>query len=223
MTSNPDQIRRDIEQTRHDLAGDVDALHEKVSPSAIAGRKVDSAKSAISSVKDKVMGGSPTGDGAAAAVGDRLSSATSTMTETAAAAPSAARRQTRGNPLAAGLIAFGAGWLVSSLIPASDKEKQAATAVTDAASQHSDDLTEPAKQAAQGMAEGLKEPAQQAAQSVKERATDAARTVQDEAKSAKDDVVDQSRSTDPTPMGGGEGSHRHDRDAAWRPEGERAL
>jgi len=189
MTENPDQIRREIEQTRQDLAGDVDALHEKVSPSAIASRKVDSARSALSTAKDKVMGATPNGSGEG--VADRVASAASSITDSVEAAPSAARRQTRGNPLAAGLIAFGAGWLVASLIPASEKEKSAATTVTDAAGGPSAVLTAPAKD----IAEGLKEPARHAAESVKQTATEGATTVRDDTADAKDELVDQMRSS----------------------------
>jgi hypothetical protein len=43
-TSNdPDQIRREIERTQAALSNDVDALTEKVSPAAIAQRRVDRA------------------------------------------------------------------------------------------------------------------------------------------------------------------------------------
>ena len=39
-------------------------------------------------------------------------------------APTAVRQQTQGNPLAAGVIAFGVGWLLSSLAPATSAEQQ---------------------------------------------------------------------------------------------------
>ena len=39
-------------------------------------------------------------------------------------APAAVKRKTQGNPLAAGVIAFGLGMLVSSLIPSTEKERQ---------------------------------------------------------------------------------------------------
>jgi hypothetical protein len=42
--------------------------------------------------------------------------------------------QTQGNPLAAGLIAFGVGWLAASLIPASRPEQQAAAKAKEHAS-----------------------------------------------------------------------------------------
>jgi cell division septum initiation protein DivIVA len=111
--------------------------------------------------------------------------AASTVADAASSAPQAARHKAQGNPLAAGVIAFGAGWLISSLLPASEKEQRAAVAVKDKASEHSDVLTAPLSEAAQN----LREPAQQAVESVKSTATDAASTVKDETRSAKDEVA----------------------------------
>ena len=75
--------------------------------------------------------------------------------------------------MAAGLIAFGVGALVGSLLPASGAEQQAATKVKDAATPV---LSDAAKQ----VSGNLKEPAQQAVEAVKGTATDAAATVKDE-------------------------------------------
>lgn len=197
MTSNPDEIRRDIEQTRRELATDVDTLHEKVSPSAVASRRVQSAKGAVSSMKDKVMG-------SAESAGQSTAGGVSAVGDTVASAPSMARERARGNPMAAGVIAFGAGWLVSSLLPASEKEKQAAMQVKDKASEHSETLTAPMKHAAQEMKENLQQPAQDAAASVRSTATDAASTVQDTAKSAKDDMAAQARDLN-SPVGSSTG------------------
>ncbi len=81
-------------------------------------------------------------------------------------APQAARRQTQGNPLAAGLIAFGAGWLVSSLLPASRQEQQLAEQARNKASELGQPLAEAAKQAATEVKDNLQEPARQAVDSV---------------------------------------------------------
>ena len=115
-SDDPEVIRRDIESTRSDLSRNVDALTEKVSPSRVVGRRVDRAKDAVGSVKDKVMGSSdnPYDQGAMGDATDKASSMASSIGDTATSAPTIARQKTRGNPLAAGLIAFGAGWLVSS-------------------------------------------------------------------------------------------------------------
>ena len=41
------------------------------------------------------------------------------------------KRKTQGNPLAAGVIAFGLGMLVSSLIPSAEKERDAVSRLQD--------------------------------------------------------------------------------------------
>ena len=187
-TQTPEEIRRDIERTRYELASDVDTLHEKVSPSAIAQRRTQATKNRLGSVKDRVMGSAH----------DASSSASSTGSDVAGSvkqAPSAVRQQTQGNPLAAGVIAFGAGWLISSLLPSSEKEQQATMAAKDQVQEHSDTLTAPLKEAAQGAKDNLQPKAQEAADSLKSTATDAAGTVKGEAQSAKDNVSSSGSST----------------------------
>jgi hypothetical protein len=190
-SDDPEVIRRDIEATRADLSRDVDALTEKVSPARVVERRVDRAKSAVGSVKEKVMGtqSNPNDSGALGTASDKASSVASSVGDAATAAPSVARQKAQGNPMAAGVIAFGAGWLISSLLPATEKEKQAASTVKDKASEHSDTLTAPLKEAAGNAKENLQGPAQDAVASMKDKATDAASTVKDEATSAKDDVA----------------------------------
>jgi gas vesicle protein len=193
MSDNPEEIRRDIERTRRELSNDVDALTEKVSPTKVMERRVERARGAVSNVKEKVMGSSSESGGALSGAPDKISGAASTVADTASSAPQMARRQAQGNPLAAGVIAFGAGWLLSSLLPASEKEKQAAAAVKDKASEHSDKLTGPLSEAAQQAKENLREPAQQAAESVKSTATDSVSTVKDQTQSAAADVSGQAQ------------------------------
>ena len=55
-TSDPDQLRRDIERTQAALSQDVNALGEKVSPGRIVGRRVDRVRGSASRLKDRVMG-----------------------------------------------------------------------------------------------------------------------------------------------------------------------
>jgi hypothetical protein len=100
------------------------------------------------------------------------------------------RRGTEGNPLAAGLIAFGAGWLISSLAPASRKEQELADQAKDWALEHGQPV---AKHLADEVKENLREPAQHAVEEVKSTATDAASTVADETRSAAGDVTDRAK------------------------------
>jgi hypothetical protein len=187
-SSDPDAIRADIEQTRANLSRDVNALGEAVAPSTMARRQVDKVKDKAVGVKDRVMGSaSDAGDSAshlAHDVGDSASGMVHAVGDKAGDAKVAARRKTQGNPMAAGLVALGAGWLLGSLMPATQKEKELA--------QTAKDKAEPALQEAQAVAketaDHLKEPAQRAATSVKETAQDAVSHVKSEAQVAAQDV-----------------------------------
>jgi gas vesicle protein len=212
-TSDPDVIRRQIEDTRRELSYDVDALNEKVNPARVVDRRVSAAKGRITNLKEKVMGSAQdttssaqgVASDAAGSVQNAASSAAGTVQDAASSAaqavqqaPDAIVRQTQGNPLAAGLIAFGVGWLVSSLLPASEKEKQLAQQAESAVREHKDALLEPAKQAAQEIGEQLKPAAQEAVESVKSTAQDAAATVKDEGQAAVQDVQGQAQQSKQT-------------------------
>ena len=197
MTSDPDEIRGNIEQTQKNLSADVDALAGKVSPSRIVERRVEQTRSAMTSVKDRIMGSaaettstvSGTASSAAASAKDTLAAKASSAADMASSAPEQARQRTRGNPLAAGLVAFGAGWMLSSLLPATEPEQQAAAQVKDLAMEKGRPVAQDLGQAGQEAAQSLRESAQQRAQSVKETATDAASTVAGEAQSQASDVT----------------------------------
>jgi gas vesicle protein len=205
-TSDPEVIRRQIEDTRRELSYDVDALNEKVNPARVVDRRVTAAKGRITNLKEKVMGSAQdtassahgmasnaagSVQGAASSAAGTVQDAASTAVGAVQQAPDTVIRQTQGNPLAAGLIAFGVGWLVSSLLPASEKEKQLAQQAESAVREHKDALLEPAKQAAQEIGEQLKPAAQDAVESVKSTAQDATATVKEEGQSAVQDVQGQ--------------------------------
>jgi ElaB/YqjD/DUF883 family membrane-anchored ribosome-binding protein len=200
--SSPEQIKRDIERTRAELSNDVNVLSEKVTPSRIMQRRVRRTRDTVAGLKERIMGSNggglrdSTSDSARSAVssaGDAVSSAKDTLSDAASSAPRAVRRQAEGNPLAAGLIAFGVGWLVSSLAPASQAEQQLATQVKDKASDVAQPLAQQAQQAAKEVATNLQEPAQQAVEQVKATAQDATDTVTEQAKGAASDVKDEAR------------------------------
>jgi ElaB/YqjD/DUF883 family membrane-anchored ribosome-binding protein len=212
-SSDPEVIRRQIEDTRRELSYDVDALNEKVNPARVMDRRVTAAKGRMTNLKEKVMGSAHdttshaqgmasnaagSVQGAAAGAADSVQGAAASAATAVQQTPDAIVRQTQGNPLAAGLIAFGVGWLVSSLLPASEKERQLAQQAETAIRENKDALLEPAKQVAQEIGDELKPAAQQAVESVKSTAQDAASTVAEEGRSAAADVqgtAKQARST----------------------------
>jgi gas vesicle protein len=179
MSENPDDIRSEIEQTRRRLGTNVDAVADKVTPSHVVRRQTEKVKDAVFGVKESVMG---TAD-------DLVDGGRSAIDDAGAAIGDVPRRladKAQGNPLAAGLIAFGAGLLVASLIPASEKEKEAAAALKEAA----EPLTNELAAAAQDMARDLQEPAQEALENVKSAASDAVENVKEESQTAVSDVAD---------------------------------
>ncbi|MBY8875135.1 DUF3618 domain-containing protein [Micromonospora sp. PLK6-60] len=205
MSTDPDQIRREIEATRNNLSSDVDALAYKVSPGRIVDDRKQRARNALQNVRDKVMGtasdlghagshaGHSVGDHASSAahtVSDKAHSAASTVGDAAHRAPYKVREKTEGNPLAAGLIAFGVGMLASSLLPATRREQQVASQVKERAAEHSDTVKQKLGEVASEVRDELREPAQQATESVKSTAQDAVHAVQDDTRSAAHDVRD---------------------------------
>lgn len=177
-----------------------------------------SSGSSTGSLKDKVMGvmpsgGSSGGPGVVDTGRDKASSAMSSVSGVASnvsgaasSAPGQVVSQAQGNPLAAGLIAFGVGWLASSLMPASNAEQRAAVQLKEHATDLAGPLQDKAKAVAQEVADNLREPAQQAAQSVKSSAQDAADNVKGEAQSATADVAGQAQSAKESVQGQASGS-----------------
>lgn len=192
-SSDPDEIRRNIDTTRQNLSSDVQALADKVSPSQIVHRQTAAAKGALAGVRDKVMGAasdlSSHAAGAGGSAASSVSGAASSATESVAGAPAAIQARAQGNPLAAGLIAFGVGWLASSLLPASAVEQKLATQ----AKEHAGPLMDQLSAAGTELKDNLTGPAQDAAASIKDAAAGAAATVADEGRSAASEVTEQAK------------------------------
>ncbi|MTD17208.1 DUF3618 domain-containing protein [Nakamurella sp. YIM 132087] len=180
--STPDEIRAQIAATRAGLSDDVNELGEKVSPGQIAKRQVGRIRGSAAKVRDHIMGAADTSSSTAGDVAGSVHDAVSN-------APGQIKQQAQGSPIAAGLVAFGVGMLLSSLFPASGAEAQAAAAVKDQAQPLVEEITETAKDAAGN----LQQPAQEALESVKSTAQDAAETVKNEAESAADEVKNQAQ------------------------------
>ncbi len=198
--SNPDEIRRDIERTRAELSENVNALGDSTSPSNIAKGQVDKVKDSATSLKEKVFG-SPdnpydegmVGDaksrmsGSGGSASDKMSDARDAVSD----APAQLKSQTRGNPIAAGLIAMGVGALIGGLIPASQKESEVAQQLKEA----SEPLVDQAKQVANEAKDNLQPVVQDAVGSVKDQAQDSGENVKQDASQAKDHVAGKAKSS----------------------------
>lgn len=214
-TNDPEELRREIARTRGNLSQNVNALGEAVDPGNVARRQAekvqDRVKGAGRGLKERIMGSdddhydtryyassSEPGvgecvSGAASEAGDRLRDAADTARTNLERAPYAARRRAQGNPLAAGLIALGAGWLLGSLLPVSDKERELAVRAKDTVQEKGQPLLEEAKAVAQESADNLKQPLQEAGESLKASAQDSVEKVKGEGQSAAEDVKAQAK------------------------------
>lgn len=100
-------------------------------------------------------------------------------------------RKAKANPLAVGLMALGAGWLLASLIPVSEKEKEVAEQTKEAAQPLVHGVAEAAKD---GAAE-LKGPAADAVDAVRKTAATATERLKDEASTSAANVRSEATSS----------------------------
>jgi len=194
--NDPEVLRAEIARTRSELSDNVDALADTANPKHIANRQVNKVKGAARGVREHLMG-APDDPYDSGTLGDRADSVkgsvgglqdrASGVVDSVSDAPAQVRSKARGNPLAAGLIAFGIGYLISSAIPSTEKEQEAASRLQEKAAP----LTEKVREAASDAVDQLREPAQDAAASVKDAATDAVASVKEEGAAAKADVGEQ--------------------------------
>ncbi len=185
MAEDTQQLTNDIEVTRGDLTRNLDALTDRVSPGRVGERRVEATRTSAARVRDRVMGqASHLSD----SVADGGSAAKSSAADTATGAVGSAKQRTEGNPLVAGAIAFGIGWLASSLLPASQREAQAAHGLVDVAKEHGQPVADKVKSAGQDVASSMQDKVKDAATSVTETAKESAAHVSDDAKGSVETI-----------------------------------
>lgn len=208
MGTSPDQMRAEIDATRERLSADVDELADQASPRRIVRRRTDRMRGAVTGVRERIMGSAQhgvhgtrnTAQSVAGSLQDSTGQAAGTAQEAVGQAgqaikevPDRTLQKTQGNPLAAGLVAFGVGVLASSLLPASRTEQEKAAQLMERGGEALEPVKQAALESTQHLKEGAKEAAQHAVQEVKGTAADAARTTQDEARTQTGHVTEQAR------------------------------
>jgi hypothetical protein len=154
----------------------------------------DKAYAAKDAVADRTYAAKDVVADKAHAAKDTVSEKASEAGEAVRQAPRRIRRKAQGNPLAAGVIAFGLGMLVSSLIPSTEKEREAVSQLQE----NLEPVKEKAAEVAKDIGENLKPAAQEAADSVRETAQEGVENVKQEGQSAAQDVKDQAQASKET-------------------------
>lgn len=189
MGQTPDAVRAEIEGARADMSRTAEAISNRVSPRQAAQRQVRQVRNRLGGARDTIMGSL---DQAAGSVQDMAGAGTDQahgLIQGLQQSPRTATSQAQGNPLAAGLIAFGAGLLVASIIPASRPERQVAAKVGEAAQPAIDQ----AQHAAQEMKEHVQGAAQDALGKVQDTARGATEQVKQEASASAQDLAGSAR------------------------------
>jgi len=184
MGKSPEELRGDIAHTRDHLTGTIDAIGDRVVPGRIVERRKQEFRSRLSGIKDTVMGSAEDLSHRTGQAGGHFTDRLSDANDWARQAPETARHRTEGSPLAAGLVAFGAGLLAAAIFPGTQTEGRVAHKVQEAA----EPLAEEAKQAGKELISDLQPAAQEAAGQVKETAVAGAGQVKDTAAQATEDT-----------------------------------
>lgn len=171
MGQDTEELKRDIEGTRADMSGTLDAIGDRVIPGRIAQRNKNKLVQSVQSVRERVMG----------TAGDAKQGVAGTVSDAADAvkhAPDMVTTKAQGAPMVAGSLAFGVGFLLAAAFPATEKEKELTSQVMDSLEPAKEQLMESAHE----VADNLKQPVTEAAQSVKSAATDSMHDVAETAK-----------------------------------------
>ncbi|MEV1006607.1 DUF3618 domain-containing protein [Streptomyces sp. NPDC049881] len=188
MATSSEQIKAEIEATRNRLGDDLDRLADRVSPRGMAQRGGRRVLDGASDLRDRAFGTAGTASAGAQEAGQ-------TVRERAEQAPGAAAERTRGNPLAAGLLAFGAGFLAAALMPPTQAERDATGRLADQANRHAGPVRDAARESARHLKDDAADTGRRTAQDIRGTASDAAQDARDQVK--------QNRQSHPSPDGDG--------------------
>jgi hypothetical protein len=205
------QLRRDAERDRERMGETLDAIGDRLSPERVVERRKAAVGQGFRRMREAVMG-SPGyvepatqrarqgAQNAASTAADAAREGAQNVASTAAdAARSAAENmrqapqmladQTRGNPLAVGVIAFGAGMLVATLFPKTETEQQLIGDARPTIDRAKEELQGTGRELAADMRDHAKDAAQQVGEAGKEAATN----VTEQTKSSAQEVAQQAK------------------------------
>lgn len=183
-------LRREIAATRADMDRTLAEFEDRLSPSRIRERQTAKVRSRWDDVKTSVMGSADEVQERGEALADQAQDSLQDAQQAVKQAPQELESATRGNPLAAGLIAFGIGSLAGSLFPATSPERKVADELRD---RFEDPVKEQMQRSGDEVGTELQEHAQEAMEDTKQTAQQAAERVQADARTSAEQVQDQTQ------------------------------
>jgi hypothetical protein len=162
----------------------LDAIGDRLSPERMVERRKAAVGQRFRAVKESVMGSPGYEEPVTQRLREQAGTAARSAGETVQSAgervqqaPQMIADQARGNPLAAGVIAFGAGMLFATVLPKSQTEQRLVSEAKPQLQQAAEEL----KGAGRDVAEGAKEHARDAVDEVKSAGSEATTHVRDQA------------------------------------------
>ncbi len=217
------EIRRDIARTRGEMGETIKALEQRlaetkesvidrVSPKRVWERKTEGVRLKLEDVSASITGTTTRSEEQKMRIKNRAQAkvqglseqagdSAGALSEQAQRTPSALRERAEDYPLAAALVAVGAGFVLAKKLPPTNLERQAAQRIQSElqplkqqATQVGREIGGELKQSAQGSMEEIKGRASEAAQQVKEEAQSSAAQVKDQAQEASTEVKERGQS-----------------------------
>lgn len=165
-------LKQDMESRRASISHTIDELENRVHPGRVTARGKYRVRQQVTSWKDNIMGAADDGTG-------RMKDRMSGMADTAGQAPQQMVSKAKGNPLAAGLIAVGAGAIIGGLLPTTRQEERMVEDMQPDLNRAASEVRE----AGMSMAEDVKESVSESVEHVKESVKSSAQEMTDQAKS----------------------------------------
>jgi gas vesicle protein len=185
------ELRREADIQRARMGETLEAIGDRLSPPRMVERRKAAVGQTFRNMKERVMGSPDYEEPMSQRLSDRAGDAMETAGDTLQAAkdnvqhaPEAIADQTRGNPIAAGIVAFGAGMLLATVFPESSTEQR----LVGQAQPQLHHAAEQAKEMGRGVASDARDEAQRAGDAVKAKGSDATQNVRDQAKSSTEEI-----------------------------------
>jgi uncharacterized protein DUF3618 len=196
MGTTEAELRREAELERARMGETLEAIGDRLSPERMVERRKAAMGQGFRRMREAVMGSPEYVEPVVRTGRESASSAMSSAADTARSvadkvqhAPEAMTNRTAGNPLAAGLIAFGAGLLIASAFPSTRTEQRLAETAQPQLEKAKAEL----RDAGQQVTGDLRETAKSAVQETASGGRDAMTNVTDEARSSAQTVADKAR------------------------------
>jgi len=174
MGETTSELRRDIDRTRTDMSGTLEAIGDRVSPSRQLEFRKNKMRLWFRDARERVMGAAEDMKDWAEDKKERAGEQADHMADMTGMRPGS-----NGSPLIAGGLAFGIGALLGATLPSSPREKQM--------------LAEPARKLAEPLKEELKETGSEIADHMKQPVTDAVQEVKQTAQESVSDLKETTR------------------------------